>query len=236
MLKPVVQPKGGEPLAPSASAAAPGHVATPGGSAVNPSAPDQQGERALRRDRRDPVSGRSRRAVRVGAAASMAAAGAPGPPAPRPELRFRGGSWEAGPRAGAVRVRGARGTHQLQRAEADERAASGTAAHGAGGVRAARAARDPRLPAAPPPDSGAAPYGRSTARPRLARPAAAARRSRVWTRAPPLLVSRAGRGQYGAQEPSVWPGSPPPTVRVRFLGRGSRAGGAGGGREATDGE
>lgn len=68
----------------------------------------------------------------------------------------------------------------------------------------------------------------------------AARRSGVWTRAPPLLVSGAGRGQYGAPDPSVWRGSLPPTVRVRFLGRGSLAGEAGrgerGGGEATDGE
>lgn len=59
-------------------------------------------------------------------------------------------------------------------------------------------------------------------------------------RSPPLLVSGAGRGQYGAPDPSVWRGSLPPTVRVRFLGRGSLAGaagrGEGGGREATDGE
>ncbi|XP_074175235.1 uncharacterized protein LOC141568658 [Rhinolophus sinicus] len=176
-------------------------VATPGGSAVKPRARDQEAERALPRGdatrRRVPAAGGQCESARRGA---RGPAGAPArPPGSRPQLRVRGGGWEAGSRAGTGRVWGARGTHQLQRAEADERAAPVTAAHGAGGVRAARAARDPRLPAPPPPDSGAAPYRRrSPARPRLASTAVAsplaARRSGVWTRAPPLLVSGAGRG------------------------------------------
>lgn len=65
------------------------------------------------------------------------------------------------------------------------------------------------------------------ARPGLARPAAAALFSRGRARAPPLLVSRAGRGQCGAHDPSVWLGSLRPAGQVCFLGRGSRAGGEG---------
>lgn len=222
-------------------------MATPGGSAVKPRARDQEAERALPRGdatrRRVPAAGGQCESARRGARGPAEAPGPPArlaPAAADPRRRLGGGSW-----AGTGRVWGARGTHQLQRAEADERAAPVTAAHGAGGVRAARAARDPRLPAPPPPDSGAAPYRRrSPARPRLASTAVAsplaARRSGVWTRAPPLLVSGAGRGQCGAPDPSVWRGSLPPTVRVRFSGRGSLAGEAGrggrGGREATDGE
>lgn len=214
-------------------------MATPCGDAVNPRARDLEGDRALAPGKRDPASARGGRAVRVRAAGRAGAEGGARPARPAPgaaDPPRKPGRPVPGP--GAVRGWGARGTHQLQCAEADERAAPGAAAHGAGGVRAARAAGDPRLPAPPPPDSGAAPARRSPARPRprLARPAAAARRGRVCTRAPPLLVSRAGRGQYGAHDPRVWRGSLPPAVRVRFLGRGSRAGGAGGGRQATDGE
>lgn len=51
------------------------------------------------------------------------------------------------------------------------------------------------------------PPGAGPARPRLARPAAAARCSRGQARAPPLLVSRAGRGQCGALDSSVCRGS-----------------------------
>lgn len=78
-----------------------------------------------------------------------------------------------------------------------------------------------RTPEQPPP-------GARPARPRLHRPAAAARSSRGRARAPPLLVSRADRGQDGEHDPSVWRGSLPPAVQVCFLGRGAgRAGGAG---------
>lgn len=206
---------------------------------MNPRARDLEGDRALAPGKRDPAS-----AQREGSASPSGGQGGGrrGRSACPPRARSCGSAAEtreAGPGTRSGQGWGARGTHQLQCAEADERAAPGAAAHGAGGVRAARAAGDPRLPAPPPPGSGAAPARHSPARPAPAParlPAAAARRGRVCTRAPPLLVSRAGRGQYGAHDPRVWRGSLPPAVRVRFLGRGSRAGGAGGGRQATDGE
>lgn len=238
MLKPAVRPRGGEiSHSPGASPATPGPCSDTRQGSREP----QRGEA---RGRPRPPAGQGRpsdcprgRAAQVGEAGRVGAGGSARPPPGAADLRRDPG--RPVPGQGPVPGRGARGTHQLQCAEADERAAPGAAAHGAGGVRAARAARDPRPPAPLPPDSGAAPARRLPG-PARARPPRGRRPPLgplgVRARAAPLLVSRAGRGQNGAHDPSVWRGSLPPTVQVCFLGRGSRAGGAGGGREATDGE
>lgn len=166
-------PGAGKALTAGASAAAPG----PRGDALR-----GRGEppRAGPRRRPRPRSGQARpgeRPRREGSASPSGGQGGGrrGRSACPPRARSCGSAaetQEAGPGTRSGQGWGARGTHQLQCAEADERAAPGAAAHGAGGVRAARAAGDPRLPAPPPPGSGAAPARRLPARPRprLARP------------------------------------------------------------------
>lgn len=179
MLKPVVQPRGGEI---AHSPGAPRHqppdlVATPGGR-VGPGA----------RPRPPARQGRPGECLRA-QGSGVEAVGTVGPGGrdrqsctrgcgPRREparpVPGQGRVWQEGTRGrGRSPGRGARGTHQLQRTEADKRAAPGATAHGAGGVRAALAARDPRPPAPLPPDSGAVPARRSPG-------PARGRRSQLW--------------------------------------------------------
>ncbi|XP_049709860.1 basic salivary proline-rich protein 4-like [Elephas maximus indicus] len=199
LLQPGVQPRGGETIP---SPAPPDHTATPDRGALHPSAvgqrerprlpPGQPGEYPPRSGEdelgRWDAGGRSERPVQP--PASSRATGCASAEIAREVGRGVGVSWERSSRGG-----GARGTHQLQRAEADERAAPSAAAHGAGGVRAARAMGDRRPSAAPPPPSRvrSSPAGAPRpARTRLGAPAAAARGWRVGARASPLLVRRPG--------------------------------------------
>lgn len=181
--------------------------------------------------RGDPVragGGRAARADPAGRRERWERAGAPGSPASGRQLRIRRTSeWRVpgqGPDPGGggrTQGGGARGTHQLQRAEADERAASGAAAHGAGGVPAAR---DPRPPAPLPPDSGAAPAWCSPV-PAQARPPRGSRSPLPSSELAPAFVSfrGAGGGQCCALDPERLAGSGLPRGRS-LLGRGRRAG------------
>lgn len=121
MLKPAGRPRGGETApSPGARAAAPG----PRGDARRghgETAPSRRAGRPEERPRPEGSVGPSGGSAGLG---RLRAPRVPVSPCPRRELG-------AGPGAG---------THQLQRAEADEGAAPGAAAHGARGVRAARAA------------------------------------------------------------------------------------------------
>jgi hypothetical protein len=125
--------------------------------------------------------------------------------------------------------RGARDTHQLQRAEADERAATGAAAHGAGGVPAAT---DPRFLTPLLPDSGAA-------RPGTPGPAAAARRSRApgLGLAPAFVRLPAGRAEVSAARAARASGGGPCLPLCRSACWGGGAGGRAGGRagQGTEG-
>lgn len=128
------------------------------------------------------------------------------------------------------------GTYQLQRAETDERAAPGAAAHGVAGVPAARLQRGLRAQSAlsVTPEQPALRFltARRLWTPRLA----FGLQQSGWGSPPPLLICTQGRRRsVRCSELLDCRGSLPPSAPVCFLGRGSRAGGRGT-KEATAGE